>query len=94
VWVFPIIRVKVPSVEAESQKDAIAKVNYLIDSGVINFHTMFDGPVPDIEHATNAEYADDVDGYCVDGEGDSEYKRTQWYDKDGNPIMEVKNAKL
>jgi len=78
VHVFPIVRVKVPDVEAESQEKAIEQVNTKIDSGEINLHAMLD--------RDGIEYAEDVDGYHVDEENDPEYKNSTWYDKDGKPL--------
>jgi ribosome recycling factor len=78
VHIFPIVRVTVPNVEAESQTDAIKKVDQLIDSGKIDLRAMLDG--------ADREYAEDLDGYHVDEVGDTEYKNSTWYDKEGRPL--------
>jgi hypothetical protein len=78
VYVFPIVRVKVGDIEADSQVEAIAKVDAKIDSGEINLHEMID--------TEEFEYAEDIDGYHVDEENETEFKNSTWYDKEGRPL--------
>jgi hypothetical protein len=89
VYVFPIVRVKVPDVEADSQAEAITKVDELMDSGKIDLHKILDTNsnkqfVRPVEFT--AEYAEDIDGYHVDEVGDTEFKNSTWYDKEGRPL--------
>ncbi len=68
VHLFPIVRVKVHGVEADSQEEAIKKAEDSTD-----FNDLFN-KAPDIE------YAEEVAYYLVDEVGDEEYERTGWHD--------------
>jgi hypothetical protein len=73
VWVFPIVRVKVPDVEASSQEEAMKKVDESTD-----FHALLD--------RENIEFAEEIDCFHVDEDNDPEYERSQWYDADYSPM--------
>lgn len=68
VHIYAIVRVKVQSIEAESQTEAIEKAR-------VN---------TDMEQAIQeGEFTDEVTGYLVDEAGDAEFKNTRVYLADG-----------
>ena len=73
VHLYPIVRIVVDDVEAESHKEAIkvaegsVDLNHLLDPGV-------------------GEYADDIDCFLVDEVGDDGFVNSRWYDKYGEPL--------
>ena len=73
VHVYPIVHVKVCGVEAESQEEAMKKVDATAD-----FHSLLD--------RDDIEYAEDVDCFLVDEQGDTEYENSVWYDKNYCPL--------
>jgi hypothetical protein len=73
VWVYPVVRVKVAGVEADSQEEAVKKVDTTTD-----FHALLD--------RNGLEWAEDIDCFHVDEQGDTEYKNSTWYDKDYSPL--------
>ena len=75
VHIYPIVRVTCEDIEAESQQKAIQ-----IAEKAIDFHYLLD------DANENVEYAEDIDGFCVDEENDIEYENTVWYDKHSKPI--------
>ena len=79
VHLYPIVRVLVRDVEADSQVEAIKKAEELVDLHQLFEHMRFDPPVAYVE------FADDGDGFLVDEEGDVEHERSTWYEKDYTP---------
>jgi hypothetical protein len=73
VWVYPVVRVKFADVEADSQEEAMKKVDEIAD-----FHALLD--------RDGVEYAEDVDCFHVDEDNDPEYERSRWYDKHYAPL--------
>ena len=73
VHIFPIVRVTVRNVHARSQEDAIKQAETATD-----LHEMFASGV--------TEYAEDVDCFHVDEDGDAEYEHSTWYDKEYRPL--------
>ena len=66
VYIFAVVRVKVPGVDADSQQAAIRQAVQNID-----LHAQFDG--------SNTAYTDEISSYMVDEVGDAEYRRAQHY---------------
>lgn len=79
VFIYAIVVVKVPNIEAESQLEAMKKAD-LID---LNFLSDTDHP-KDVEYV---EYADDIDGFLVDEDNDPGFEKSTWYDKHYNPLQ-------
>jgi len=75
VHIYPVVRVKVSGVEAESQVEAIRKAEEMTD-----FHRLFD------REANGIEYAEDIDCFLADEDGDEEYLNSRWYDKEYRPL--------
>jgi len=73
IYIFPIVRVKVSGVEAEDQVEAIKKAEEMID-----LHSLLD--------RDEFEYAEDIDCFLVDEEGDEERLNSCWYDKKYRPL--------
>ena len=74
VHLFPLVRVKVRGVEADSQIAAIGKAE-----AMVNLPRLFDrtGEV-------DTEYAEEISHFLVDEEGDPDFERSEWYHfKDG-----------
>jgi hypothetical protein len=69
VHLFPVVRMKIPGVQAESQTEAIKKA---IEGFAFSSPFVFG----------DAEYADELEFFLVDEVGDEEYERTQWYEYD------------
>ncbi len=76
VHIYPIVRVKVFGVEADSQVEAIKKAETVFD-----FDQLLNHYYSDVE----VEYADDIDGFLVDEQGDERHERSQFYDKEYRP---------
>jgi hypothetical protein len=72
VHVYPVVRVPVADIEADSPEEACQKAEQAID-----FSNLFSQP--------GTEYADDIDGFLVDEEGDPEHKLSAWYDGEYRP---------
>ena len=66
VHIFAVVRISVPSVEADSQEDACRKA-------VANTNLY------DAVKWADTEYAEDVIEYSVDVEGDMEYQHSRWH---------------
>ena len=74
VHLFPLVRVKVRGVEADSQIAAIGKAE-----AVVNLNQLFDR-TGDVD----TEYAEEISHYLVDEEEDPEFERSEFYHfKDG-----------
>ena len=80
VHVYAIVRVLVPDVEAENQEEACKKAEQMVDLHQLFEQMHFDPPVGYVE------FADDLDGFLVDEDGDTEHERSTGYDKDFTPI--------
>lgn len=70
VHIYPIVHIKVEGIEADSQEEAVKKAQDIVDLNHTNFG--------------DATYAEDIDGFFVDEEGDPEYIKSRFYDGDGN----------
>lgn len=79
VHLYPIVRLLVRDVEAASQVEAIKKAEKLVD-----LHRLFCFQ-PDPGIAT-MEYAEGIDGFLVDEDGDNEYGQSTCYDIEYEPI--------
>lgn len=87
VHIYPVCRVKVRGIEASSQAEAIKKADEFIenysnggpsglyclypDKSTAKLPEEFDEPTIEI-----GGFAEDIDGYLVDEEGDTEYARS------------------
>lgn len=74
VHLFPIMRVTMRNIEANSQEEAIEKA----EQG-------FDGSALARGHG-DVEYAEDMDCFHVDEVGDDAYSKSVWYDKNSVPL--------
>lgn len=77
VHLYPIVRVLVRDIEAESQVEAIKKAEAQVDWDAFLSHSV---------GMLHAEFADDFDGFHVDEDGDPEHERSTGYDKNYTPI--------
>lgn len=77
VHIFPIVRVKIPDIEADSHEEAMKKAEAGVD-----FNSLLNNSGGDYV----VEYADDLDAFHVDEENDPEYQNSVWYDKFMKPI--------
>jgi hypothetical protein len=66
VHIFAVVLLKVESIEADTQKDAIWKALESVD-----LYNQFEGP--------HTEYAEEIVRYVVDEVGEDEYSHTQTY---------------
>lgn len=80
VHVYPIVRVLVRDVEAESQVEAIKKAEERVD--LSRFFTGLNIPTAGL----TVQYADDLDGFLVDEDGDTEHERSTGYGQDYKPV--------
>jgi len=76
VHIYATVRVKVCGVEADSQAEAIKKAEAQTD--------LYD-TLGEPGHGT--EYAEEITGFLVDEDGDTEYHNTRYYDEKGNPTQ-------
>lgn len=76
VHIYAVARVPV-TVEADTQRGAVKKANQEVDLDRLFY------PVGE------CEYAEEITGYLVDEVGDTEYKRSMWYDREGEPDTEL-----
>lgn len=76
VHIYVVVRVKLESVEASGQREAIAEARKQFEEEGIGRRLGLTLPV----HATHAEYADEVVRYLVDEQGDNDYERTRSYE--------------
>lgn len=79
VHLYPIVCVTVRDVEAESQVEAIKKAEELVD--LDGLFAGLGGP-----HVASMQYADDISGFLVDEDGDTEHERSTCYDKEYRPV--------
>jgi hypothetical protein len=73
VWIFAVVRVKIPDVEAENHEDAMKKAEENTD-----LHAVLD--------RDGIQFADEIDCFHVDEENDLEYEHSCWYDSDYSPL--------
>ena len=75
VHLYAVVRVKVPDVEAESQKEAIEKAEAQVD-----LYSTFDWEGLPINGGIVAfDYAEEIAYYLVDEHGDEEYLDSKWW---------------
>jgi hypothetical protein len=67
VHIYAVFRVRVPDVEADSPEEACQKAEQAVD-------------LADLPNGTWVDYADDIHGFLVDEDGDTEYERSTFYD--------------
>ena len=79
VHVYPVVRVLIKDIEADSQEEACKKAEELVDLHQLFESLRFDPPVGYVE------YADEIDGFLVDEESDVEHELSTWYEKDYTP---------
>jgi hypothetical protein len=79
VHIYATVRVKVCGVEANSQKEAIKKAEAQTDL----YETLG-------ESGHGTEYAEEITGFLVDEEGDTEYQQTRSYNGKGNQLRNRK----
>lgn len=105
VLVKAIVNVRLDNIEADSQADAVNKVQNLVDLNKYFNHlhssqvSAFKGSIC-FEGAAKApfavryiEYADEDQCYLVDEDGDTEFERSQWYEADGSISPDQAGAK-
>ena len=80
--IYATVRVKVCGVEANSQKEAIKKAENQTDL----YETLG-------ESGHGTDYAEEITGFLVDEEGDTEYQRTRSYNGKGNQLRLSKAKK-
>jgi len=73
VHILAVVRVKRTGIEAENQEEAMKQAEESTD-----FHGIFDNRV---EGDLAIEWAEDIDCFHVDEQGDTEYENSTWYDK-------------
>ena len=73
VHVYPVVRVLVPDTGADSQAEACE-----IAERAINWDQLFS------QYRLN--YADKIDSFLVDEDGDTEHKKSTFYDDNYKPI--------
>jgi hypothetical protein len=71
--------VSVRDVEADSQVEAIKKAEELVD--LDKLFAGLGGP-----YVASMQYADEMDGFLVDEEGDMEHTKSTFYDAEYRPI--------
>jgi hypothetical protein len=79
---YVVVRVCVQDVEAESQQDAIKKADEYLGPMLGGLFTQTCPRDPKLK---SIEYAEDSAGYLVDEAGDTEYLKSQFYNKNGEP---------
>jgi hypothetical protein len=79
VHLYPVVRVLIPNIVADSQLEAIKMAEELVD-----LNKLFHGLVG--FYVASIEYADEMDGFLVDEEGDMEHKNSTYYDNEYNPM--------
>ena len=84
VHLYPIVRVTVSDVEADDQVEAIKKAEDMVVYDALFWAR--DPKYPDFPAVTQVEYADDIDGYLVDEDGDTEHERSREYDAGYRPV--------
>ena len=80
VHLYPIVHVLVRNVEADSQVEAIKKAEELVD-----LQKLFAGMTGLWE--VSMDYTDDIDGFLVDEDGDTEHQNSARYDREGRLLQ-------
>ena len=84
VHVYPIVRVLVPDVEAEDQMEACKKAEQMVNfDSLFNWEPSGGATYRGVEHV---DYADEIAGFLVDEDGDTEHESSTSYDGDYEPI--------
>ena len=80
VHVYPVVRVYVPDIEADSQEEACQKAEAAWDWETVlrQYDNGYNQPA--------VEYSDGIDSFLVDEDGDTEHERSREYDADYEPI--------
>jgi hypothetical protein len=96
VHVYAVCRVKVVGVEAESQTDAIKKVDETVDlESAIARYNLLHPELAERGHVTQqlpanieyVEFSEEVENYLVDEENsDFDYSKSVTYDRNGKPL--------
>ena len=81
VHIFAVVRVKVAGIDAESQIEAIHNAE-----GSVDLYTLFSKPGSVSVEIT--EFADGISHYLVDEVGDLTYKRSRFYEADGETVLD------
>ena len=74
VHLFPVVRLRVPGVEAESPQAAIEKALEQTD-----LHSRFAGD--------DGEYAEELSHFLVDAAGDEQYEQSRWFHSRQTPLL-------
>ena len=77
VHVYPVVRVLVPNIEADSPEEACRAAEVAID-----WNQLFDRQIS--QHMV--EFADDFVGFLVDEDGNTEHQRSTHYDAEYHPL--------
>ena len=80
VHVYPIVRVLVEDVEADSPEEACEKAEAKYNWDIVVHKPPFDSS------GLRVEFADDMDGFLVDFENDPDHELTTRYDHKYRPI--------
>jgi hypothetical protein len=80
VHVYPIVRVLVPDVEADSQEEACQKAEAAWNWEAVLRQAGNERGWPAVE------YSDDINGFLVDEDGDTEHESSTWYDAEYAPL--------
>jgi DNA-directed RNA polymerase subunit RPC12/RpoP len=80
VHIFAEVRVKIPSIEADSQTEAIRKAEELAD-----LYQLFDKESP-AAHASHTAWNEEIHGFLVDQADDPEHEQSNFYKPDGVTI--------
>ena len=79
VHVYAVVRVLVPNIEADSQIEACEKADEMVDMTNLFGHVPFRPPVASVE------FADEINGFLVDEDGDTEHEKSTSYDAEYRP---------
>jgi DNA-directed RNA polymerase subunit RPC12/RpoP len=74
VHLYPVVRVKVPDIEADSHREAVKRARNRVDPNRLLSLTTHDGI-----HVFDIESAEDLAYYLVDEVGDADHARSVWY---------------
>ena len=84
VHLYPIVRVKVPNIEANSHQEAIDAACERVND---DLYRMFDsaGSLGDPTIISETEYSEEDAYYLVDEDGDDDRENSRWYNGDRTP---------
>lgn len=74
VHLYPVVRVKVPDIEADSHREAVKRARNRVDLDRQLSLTIHDGI-----HVLDIEYAEDLAYYLIDEVGGANHARSAWY---------------